>query len=241
MPLKTNCPSCGKVLNIPDSAAGKRAKCPACAHVWQIPDAAGGGQPAGGIAQPAGSTTNCPGCGRVIQLPAEAAGKRVKCPACAHVWQIPGGVLDAEAVPMAPAAGSSFDDMMSDSYPLAAPSAPSLGGSASGPGGDQPRRPCPQCGEMIVIGAAKCRFCDAVFDATLRRTEKKKRGSASDENLTPTEWILCAICPGPVCIAGLVYLVLGKPKALKMIGASLLFGFLWNVVGFIIQAAQHAH
>ena len=30
------------------------------------------------------------------------------------------------------------------------------------------RRPCPQCGEMIVAGAAKCRFCNAVFDPRLR-------------------------------------------------------------------------
>jgi hypothetical protein len=41
--------------------------------------------------------------------------------------------------------------------------------TASGTGGEA-RRPCPECGEMIVAGAAKCRFCDAVFDPRLRGT-----------------------------------------------------------------------
>jgi hypothetical protein len=37
MPLKTMCPQCGKGLQVPDAAMGKRVKCPACTHAWQIP------------------------------------------------------------------------------------------------------------------------------------------------------------------------------------------------------------
>jgi DNA-directed RNA polymerase subunit M/transcription elongation factor TFIIS len=33
------CPSCGKVLKAPDSAAGKLAKCPNCEAKVRIPDA----------------------------------------------------------------------------------------------------------------------------------------------------------------------------------------------------------
>jgi predicted RNA-binding Zn-ribbon protein involved in translation (DUF1610 family) len=31
------------------------------------------------------------------------------------------------------------------------------------------RHPCPKCGEMILAGARKCRYCGAIFDATLRK------------------------------------------------------------------------
>ncbi len=40
MPISVKCPSCGKTLSAPDSAAGKQAKCPACAAVMQLPAAA---------------------------------------------------------------------------------------------------------------------------------------------------------------------------------------------------------
>jgi hypothetical protein len=36
VPITLNC-ACGKVLRVPDSAAGKRAKCPACAAVLDVP------------------------------------------------------------------------------------------------------------------------------------------------------------------------------------------------------------
>ncbi len=37
MPIKMNCPSCGKTLTAPDTAAGKKAKCPACAAMMTVP------------------------------------------------------------------------------------------------------------------------------------------------------------------------------------------------------------
>ena len=238
MPFMTKCPGCGKGLQVPDAALGKRVKCPDCAHVWQVaqPTADAGAAPKTPTPQPAAtSATKCPGCGRDIQIPASMAGKRVKCPGCSHVWQVPGPVVDAEEVPQLPALESRFDNLISDSYPLAK----DIGG-VTGPAGqpaaagEPPRRPCPMCGEMIVVGAAKCRFCNAIFDETLKRTEKKKRKGGSDEDLTPSEWVFCVICPGPVCIAGLIYLIMGKPKALKLIGASFLFAVIWNIIFFII-------
>ncbi len=41
------------------------------------------------------------------------------------------------------------------------------------------RRPCPMCGEMIVAGAAKCRYCGEVFDSTLKKVKKSggKKGA----------------------------------------------------------------
>jgi len=39
MPIKFECPACGKRLNAPDTAVGKTAKCPACSMSVTIPDA----------------------------------------------------------------------------------------------------------------------------------------------------------------------------------------------------------
>jgi hypothetical protein len=35
--MQVQCPNCSKQLNVPDSAAGKKAKCPACAAVFDVP------------------------------------------------------------------------------------------------------------------------------------------------------------------------------------------------------------
>jgi ribosomal protein L40E len=180
------------------------------------------------------------------------AGKRVKCPACAHVWQVPRQVVDAEAVPGTPGGaaptsaakkGESFDDMMSDEYPIAASqnfSGGTPGTPFSSSAAEPARRPCPRCGEMIAIGAAKCRFCDAIFDSKLRKSKKKKKGGSSftsdDDDLTPLDWLLCIFCGNIACIVGIVYLCLGKPKAGKMIIVAICLQILWGIFWAIIQA-----
>jgi hypothetical protein len=104
------------------------------------------------------------------------------------------------------------------------------------------------CGEMIVAGAAKCRFCDAVFDENLRRSEKKqKRGgfSSDDERLTALDWVLCIFLGNIACIVGIVYLCLGKPKAGKMIGTAVAFYVGWVLVivciGVISAVVENSH
>ena len=37
MPINMSCPSCGKTLAAPDSAAGKKAKCPSCSQIMIVP------------------------------------------------------------------------------------------------------------------------------------------------------------------------------------------------------------
>jgi hypothetical protein len=44
------------------------------------------------------------------------------------------------------------------------------------------RRPCPKCGGMIVVGAAKCRFCGEVFDEVLKRKSVKKPKAAKNSS-----------------------------------------------------------
>jgi predicted RNA-binding Zn-ribbon protein involved in translation (DUF1610 family) len=97
--------------------------------------------------------TSCQSCGKTLSAPDAAAGKKAKCPACGQIMTIPNA---AEEDTYAPAPDSP------NPYASPAPEVPD-------------RRPCPECGEMIVAGAAKCRFCNAIFDPQL------KAGSGSQE------------------------------------------------------------
>jgi predicted RNA-binding Zn-ribbon protein involved in translation (DUF1610 family) len=91
VPIKMTCPSCGKTLAAPDTAAGKKAKCPSCGQIMVVPEAVHeaedlnttGAEPAEagsysldeilGAESTAGSTTPaqddrrpCPMCGEMI-------------------------------------------------------------------------------------------------------------------------------------------------------------------------------
>ena len=107
MPISCECPSCGKRLKAPDSAAGKRALCPKCRNPVQIPteiihdaeevtdteqatEAAAavpedeyglanvGAEPAG-AAPPEPERRPCPACGEMIAVAA------VKCRYCGEI------------------------------------------------------------------------------------------------------------------------------------------------------------
>ncbi|HWB10719.1 MAG TPA: hypothetical protein VG826_15930 [Pirellulales bacterium] len=54
--------------------------------------------------------------------------------------------------------------------------------------------------------------------------------------LETTDWVLAALCSGIACIVGIVWLVQGKQKGLKMVGISLMFAFFWNVVRYVLIA-----
>lgn len=61
------------------------------------------------------------------------------------------------------------------------------------------------------------------------------RGRQSNEsNLESIDWILAGLCSGIACIIGIFWLIQGKPKGLKMIGVSLLFILVWNVVRAVL-------
>ncbi|MHC5058376.1 MAG: zinc ribbon domain-containing protein [Planctomycetota bacterium] len=63
--MRFNCPSCGKVLNVKDEYAGKKARCPGCQEALTVPyapEAAG----AAAAAAPAPSASACPSCGGAL-------------------------------------------------------------------------------------------------------------------------------------------------------------------------------
>ncbi len=180
-------------------------------------------------------TVLCPSCGKQLSAPDSAAGKQAKCPKCGTLMQIPEAVVEAEEVAddlglgmQAPAGGFSDEDL-DDSYGI----------SDDAPGQqpeDPQRRPCPACGEMIVQGAAKCRFCGEIFDALLRQQASRMQHSDANSDLTTGDWVLAILCAKIGCIIGIVWMIQGKPKGGKMVGISLLFVFLWNVLVGIIMS-----
>ena len=89
------------------------------------------------------------GCGTTVHVPESSGGTVISCPECHENISIPQQIYDAEIVTQ------ELVDAISDPLIATEDERPA----------DSTRRPCPQCGEMIVATAAKCRFCDAVFDS----------------------------------------------------------------------------
>jgi hypothetical protein len=182
----------------------------------------------------------CPGCQKQLKAPAQMAGKQAQCPQCKTRMLLPEIVHQAEelvAPPPPPAPTpliSNLSNMLDEEDEYRLMPGPKVQS-------EPPRRPCPTCGEMIALGAAKCRFCDTIFDPVLRHMEKKKEKrsySNDDSDLSAGEWVLAILCSGIGCIVGIVWLIQGKPKGGKMLGISLLFAFIWNVIRFAIEMSQ---
>jgi hypothetical protein len=69
------------------------------------------------------------------------------------------------------------------------------------------------------------------FDAEITPGRRKDRSE-----LEATDWVVAALCSGIGCIVGIVWLVQGKQKGLKMVGICLMFAFFWNVVRYVLVA-----
>lgn len=193
----------------------------------------------------------CPSCSKLLRVKDSAAGKTGKCPSCGNKVKVPeptyeaeeyddsydfddGGASDSYGGGYDDDYGGGYDDYGYDDEPMQ--DAPPL---------PPDRRPCPVCGEMIMPNAAKCRYCGEIFDETLKkkkRRKKKRRSSSSgydeDSDLSPGEWVLCIICANIACILGIIYMIQGKPKGLKMVGVSLLGQVFWAVISLMIEAAN---
>jgi hypothetical protein len=156
-----------------------------------------------------------------MQAAEEHAGQQVRCPGCQGIVRVPEAGRGARSQP--------FQESESAPRPRAA----GLGGGEGT--GDEPRRPCPMCGEMILASAVKCRFCGEVFDPALRRAEeRKRRGSGpSDENLSAGEIIFAILCNGIACIIGIIWMIQGKPKGTKMF----ILAMIITVIGLVLQLA----
>jgi DNA-directed RNA polymerase subunit RPC12/RpoP len=106
------CPGCGKKLNVPESAAGKKVRCPGCKTVVAVPnrpvaaapstrsppggaDTAGSDAPLGvAVAKTPTSTMRCPACkaAALQPLPANAVSRHpgYVCSGCGAILRPPG-------------------------------------------------------------------------------------------------------------------------------------------------------
>jgi hypothetical protein len=216
MPISMKCPQCGKKLNAPDSAAGKRARCPHCKTIVTLPEAA---------APPPDELLDAE---PMQEQPQDEYGIA------------PSGGTPPAAPPM----GDDFGEYDMAPDPVAPPAyTPSGGGGGGGGGGGDastPRRPCPMCGEMIPVSAVQCRFCKEIFDPKLKKAQTKKMSVASgdgDDDLSVGEWLVAIFCSGIGCILGIIWMIQGKPKGKKMFGISILMGIIWRVIGLALSAA----
>lgn len=129
----------------------------------------------------------CPNCSRNLEVPERLAGKRVKCPGCQNPLAVPEDVVDAEAFDVEKS--PSRDDSSTNSERE-----------------DQDREPCPMCGEMIPVDAAKCRFCGEIFDSELRRMENGDRTNRRRSRF-----------PTMVSIAGVMWIIFGALIVVSLI------------------------
>ena len=90
---------------------------------------------------------------------------------------------------------------------------------------------------MIVATAAKCRFCGEIFDAKMKKTARKNSTGGDDDDMTTGDWVAAVLCSGIGCIAGIIWMIQGKKKGLKMFGISFGFCILWNMISLAIQMA----
>ena len=167
----------------------------------------------------------CRSCNSMFHAPDNAAGKRAKCPKCGGAIEIPAPadeeVLEAEVADRPP-----FDDEDLEVEP------PRVSAPA------EELRPCPMCGEMIQRDAIKCRYCGEIFDPVLKKAEQKSRKhTVEGEDMSTGDWVVAILCSAIGCIAGIVWMIQGKPKGKKMVLVSILATVIWTVIRVILETA----
>jgi hypothetical protein len=160
----------------------------------------------------------------MFNAPDAAAGKKAKCPKCGGVIVIPTpGVAEEEILEAEPEPVAGFSD---EDFEVEPP--------AERPAVDD-RKPCPMCGEMIQKDAVKCRYCGEIFDPVLKKKEQKTKVTAADEDMSTGDWVVAILCSTIGCIAGIVWMIQGKPKGKKMLLVSLIMQFVWGAVRVFVE------
>lgn len=188
-------------------------------------------------------TFDCP-CGKSLRANDENAGRRVKCPACGAVVIVPKPPVEEEE--------PQFEVVEDEPEDLPRPRKQSKSR-------DDDDEPAPKKKKAIRDDdddepppkKKKPVRDDDDDDEPPRRKKKKRRrrsapseydddyqrGGRGDSDLSPFDWFLCVFCSGIGCIVGLVRLIGGSGSGGKMVGISLVFVVIWNVLYYGLTAA----
>lgn len=122
----------------------------------------------------------CPHCHEVSVVPRTMIGRRGRCPRCREELEVP----DPEQEP--------------------APAARDLGDDETVATQRRATRPCPACGESILLAARKCRFCGELLDGSAPRRHTATGGERPPSHLTKAI-ITTLCCCQPFGIVAIVY------------------------------------
>ena len=145
MPIVVVCPSCGKSLKAPDTAAGKNAKCGSCGTAIRIP---------GGAMT---TTADAP------LPPAPRARSNV----------VPAKPVSRQELNVRPAAPPAVAPQHTVNVQVVTPAGPPRGEVPAVPA--PTTKPCPFCGEPVLIEAKKCKHCHETIDVALRAADEARR------------------------------------------------------------------
>lgn len=143
---------------------------------------------------------------------------------------------------------------------------PGCGAKLKGPEGSEGKRiKCPKCGAAVTIPAASPDQDlppEGAFDldplpaappvaaaprVAVEEKPRKLKGSSGKsskkravggEEMGAGDWVVAILCAGIGVIAGIVWMIQGKPKGKVMFAVSLGMVVFWNVVRFALISSQ---
>ena len=97
------------------------------------------------------------------------------------------------------------------------------------------RRPCPECGEMILGGAKKCAYCGARLDDS-DGSGKKNAQRTCQECADRSGLALGVLGVVANLVVASLYMTQGNPKGTKLLIMSICSNFYWLVALLVIRA-----
>jgi DNA-directed RNA polymerase subunit RPC12/RpoP len=165
----------------------------------------------------------CPQCGKKLKAPESAAGRSSNCPGCGNkvTCPLPGDDEEVVEMQLAPDKPKGFDPFgdLDDGSPYGVSGPPA---AAQAPESDD---------QHALPGAVPAKTKSG------KKKKKKKKFGPEDESLTGAEIAVAILCSGIGCIAGIVWMIQGKPKGQKMFGLSIAADLVETVLFVVLRSS----